>query len=237
MTDGSAFIKAKKYVEALAQEKVSGEKEITGPCITISREAGAGSGLIANRIIASLLPFCKNPNAAWAVFDKNLIEKVIEDHNLPKQIAKFFNEEKKSFFEETMNEILGIHPPLLKLYNKSTQTILQLAIKGNCIIIGRGANLITSSLSNVFHVRLVAPLELRIMNVQEFYGNSKKEAEEFVNKEDAKRNAFIKEYFNKNASNPHLYHLVINTGQVSLDEAAFIIAKSVRIKFARYFSE
>ncbi len=237
MSENSAFVKAKHYVETHVHDSETGRKGTIGPCITISRETGAGSGLIAEKLIQLLSPLSKDQNAPWAVFDKNLIEKVLEDHHLPKQIAKFLGEEKKSLLTQTMNEVLGVHPPLLKLYHKETETILHLAHVGNCILIGRGANIITASVKNAFHIRLVAPLELRIKNVQEFYGNSKNEAVDFVKKEDAKRNAFMKDHFNKNAADPLLYHMIINTGYFSLDEVAKIIAESVMTKFPKFFVE
>lgn len=235
MSENSAFVKAKHYVEIHGHESETGRIATAGPCITISREAGAGSGLIAEKLIMQLSPLSKDQNAPWAVFDKNLIEKVLEDHHLPKQIAKYLGEEKKSLLTQTMNEMLGVHPPLLKLYHKTTETILHLAHIGNCVIIGRGANIITASLNNAFHVRLIAPLDFRIKNVQEFYGNTKNEAVEFVKKEDAKRNTFIKDHFNKNAEDPLLYHAVINTGCFSLDEVAKVIADCVTTKFPKFF--
>lgn len=235
MSENSAFTKAKHYVESHVHDGDAVRKGTVGPCITISREAGAGSGLIAEKLIQLLSPISNDNEAPWAVFDKNLIEKVLEDHHLPKQIAKFLREEKKSLITQTMNEMLGVHPPLLKLYHKETETILHLAHIGKCIIIGRGANIITASINNGFHVRFIAPLELRIKNVQEFYGNTKNEAVDFVKKEDAKRNAFIKDHFNKKAEDPLLYHAIINTGFFSLDEVAKIIADSVRTKFPKFF--
>jgi len=237
MSENSALVKAKQYVESHLHDSDALRKGTVGPCITISREAGSGSGLIAEKLIQFLKPLSKNPDITWAVFDKNLIEKVLEDHHLPKQIAKFLSEEKKPFLTQTLNELLGVHPPLMKLYHKTTETILHLAHIGNCIIIGRGANIITASLNNIYHIRLVAPLEFRIKNVQEFYGNTKAEAVEFVKKEDAKRNTFIKDHFNKSTEDPLLYHSIINTGYFSIDEVATIIAESVRIKFSKFYAE
>ena len=237
MSENSAFVKAKNYVESHISDDEMRHKGSEGPCITISREAGSGSGLIAEKLISLLKRSGKNPNREWAVFDKNLIEKVMEDHNLPKQVAKFLGEEKESFITQTMNEIFGVHPSTLKLYHETTETILRLAQIGNCIIIGRGANIITASLKNAYHIRLVAPIELRIKNVQEFYGNTKAEAVEFVKKEDAKRSVFIKDHFNKKAEDPLLYHTIINTGYLSLDEVAKIIAESVKIKFPKFYAE
>ena len=46
---------------------------------------------------------------------------------------------------------------MLVLVHKTAKTILQLAEMGNVIIIGRGANVVTAHMNNIFHVRLVAP--------------------------------------------------------------------------------
>jgi len=235
MSENSAFVKAKHYVESHSHDSEALTKGTHGPCITISRETGAGSGLIAEKLINLLQPISLSIQKEWAVFDKNLIETVLEDHQLPKQIAKFLGEEKRSLLTQTMNEMLGVHPPLLKLHHKAAETILHLAHMGNCVIIGRGANIITASLKNAFHVRLVAPLEIRIKNVQDFYGNTKQQAVEFVKKEDVKRNAFIKDHFNKNAEDPLLYNVMLNTGTFSLDEVAACIAESVKVKFPKFF--
>lgn len=227
--------KAKIYIERHSQESdVSHNKQI-GPCITISRQAGAGSGIIAEKLIDLLKPNSKLSKEEWAIFDKNLIEKVIEDHKLPKQLAKFMGESEEPFLLQVMNEVFGIHPPLIKLQRKTTETILRIANKGNCIIIGRGANFITSYLKNCFHVRLVAPTELRIKNVQEIYGNTKQDAIDFVNSEDKKRNKFIEEHYHKDASNPIFYDLTINTGLLSIDETASIISSAVMAKFNKFF--
>jgi hypothetical protein len=236
MQQSGSLEKAKHYIESHSKDSDVRRQSQQGPCITISREAGAGSGLIAEKLVNILKPLSNYPDSEWGIFDKNLIERVIEDHHLPNQLGKFMGEEVKPFLTEIMNEVFGIHPPLIKLEHKTTETILRLAFIGNCVIIGRGANLITAYMKNCFHIRLVAPLEVRIKNVQDFYGNSKQEAIDFVKSEDRKRNKFIEEHYHKKADDPLLYHLILNTGLLTLEEVSENIALCVRNKFKQFFT-
>ena len=150
---------------------------------------------------------------------------------------KFMSEEKTSIMNSMLNELLGIHPSRLKLYHKLSKTIYQLAELGNVIIVGRGGNIITASLPNAYHVRLVAPLNLRVENAQKLYGFDKKETYHFIKREDNSRKELIKKYYHKNIDDPLLYHLTINTNLLSFDDVAEIIAKLVIKKFPNKFNK
>ena len=54
--------------------------------------------------------------------------------------------------EAIVEEVLGLHPSGWTLVQHATQTILRLAGLGRAILVGRGANIITARLPNVFHV-------------------------------------------------------------------------------------
>ena len=71
-------------------------------------------------------------------------------------------EDKYRHLSSAVNVLLGLHPSQWSLLHKTTETVLQLARMGKIIIVGRGGNIITLKLKNVFHVRLIAPLENRI---------------------------------------------------------------------------
>ena len=58
---------------------------------------------------------------------------------------------------------------------------------------------------------------------------------EMAKERNDKRAKFIKEHFNKNAEDPQLYHLIINTGWVSIEETAEIISDAVVTKFPNFF--
>lgn len=238
MLVSGAYEKAKLYIEAHSKEKEElDRKKIKvepGPCITISRQTGAAAGEISDLLI-DILKSKSKKTAEWAVFDKNLIEKVIEDHRLPQKISDYLTEEKHSFLNSMMNEIFGIHPSPYRLVHKTTKTILQLAQIGNCIIVGRAANIILRDLKNTYHIRIIAPLKKRIKQVQSYYNYSEEEAKKFIEEEEDKRREYVKHYFHKNIDDPSLYDLVINTERHTTEETARILAEAIMIKLKDYF--
>ncbi len=234
------FEKAKLYIEShpkISEELVVKNKiNNPGPCITISREAGARADVISEKLVAFLQKYYTDNQAPWTIFDKNLIEKVIQDHHLPQSLSKLMEEEKYSAVKSLMIELLGGQPPIFTLIHKTTETILQLAQLGNVIILDRAANIITSKLHNTYHVRLVAPLEYRIEHVRELFNYNRMEAIDFIKHEDHDRKDFVQTYFHKDISDPLLYHLTINTQTISDDEAVDLIGNSIVKKFPEMFS-
>ena len=142
-------------------------------------------------------------------------------------MARFLAEDRISEIEDTVDELFGLHPPSWTLVRQTTETILHMVELGKVIIIGRGAGVITRNLDYVFHVRLVGSLETRLEHVQKYYKMGKKEAQEFIHREDRGRRRYLHKYFNQEIDDPLLYHLVINTDLVSHLKAARVIGDTL----------
>jgi cytidylate kinase len=169
-------------------------------------------------------------SADWAYFDKELLRKVAEDHHLPERVQKFLNEEKRPILNQMLNELLGIHPPIMELVHKMARTILNLAEFGNVIIIGRGSNLITNHLSNTVHFRFIAPLNKRNEDLQKSKNISRDWAQKIIIKEDENRKGFLNRVFKKDIDDPTIYHAVINMSKYSENELVKIIESIVKNK-------
>ena len=193
--------------------------------VTISRDTGSGGHLVAEDL-AEQLQF-HYQGGPWMVFDRNLLEKVLEEHHLPARLARFMPEDRVSGLEDTLDELFGLHPPTWTLVEKTSDTILRLAELGNVIVLGRGGNIITSKLEHVFHVRLVGSLEHRIQFIQADRKLSKQEALALITREDEGRRKYLKRYFHKDIDDARLYHLVINTPAVGCATAAKLIAHTM----------
>jgi cytidylate kinase len=222
-----SFEKAKKYIET--HSKVNVEKT-PGPSITFSRETGAGADIVSRKLVDLFRPYQKPGELEWTVFDKNLIEKILSDHNLPDRLAEFYEERKQSYLQSFVNEIFLGHSSF-DVVSKTAKTILQLVNKGNVIIVGRGATIIASGNDQVFHVRLVGPFEKRVNHVMEVYDLSRSKAVEFTKKEDKVREIYFRNLFHKDINDPLLYNVIINTGLCSYDEAAELIKHAVVKKY------
>lgn len=236
MLTKGAFEKAKNYVES--HHKFSEDKKLYwGPCITISRQTGAGADKVSDSLVRFFECYKKENSPQWTIFDKNLIQKVLEDYNLPHQLAEVMEEKKYSAIISMANELLGGQPGIWDLVHKTIRTILQLAQTGNVIIIGRGGNIITARLKNAFHVRLVASMEDRIKHVQEYYQLDRTKSIEFIKKDDIARKSYLMNYFNKNIDDPLLYHITINTTILHYEEAAQLIGRLVVQRFPDMFAK
>jgi cytidylate kinase len=196
------------------------------PSITISRMTSAGGRTVASKLIELLQPLAPS-DCSWTIFDKNLIEKVLEDHHLSKRIAEFLPENRKSLLAEFVENMRGIHPPTSKLVEQTVETIWNLAQGGYVVLVGRAANVITEKLDNVFHVRLVGSLERRISRTVEVYDMGRDEAREFIRSQDAAKRDYMRQYFGRDIDDPLLYHMVINTDGISYESAAQMISEAV----------
>ncbi|HZW40626.1 MAG TPA: cytidylate kinase-like family protein [Ignavibacteriaceae bacterium] len=221
LTQG-AFEKAKHYL--MSQSRTEQQQSVPHPCITISRQTGAGADILSKYLLDYYNNNRMSEENEWIVYDKNIIEKVIEDHHLPKAISELLNEEKHSHIQTLLNDLLGV-PNSYSLVHKTSQTLMQLAKIGNCIIIGRGSNIVTAGLDNVVHIRLIASKEDRIKHVMDLYKMSKSGAEDFMLKEDNLRRKYLQVSFRKDIEKPENYHMVLNTSMLSMNECRELVVK------------
>ena len=215
------------HLQPTGEGQVFRENEAPLRAVTISRQAGSGAHAVAEKLASRLQAQTSREAPPWTIFDRNLVDKVLQEHNLPERVAKFMPEDRTSEIADTMEELFGLHPPSWLLVRKVTETILHLAELGNVILIGRGAAVVTANLSHVFHVRLVSALEKRVQRIQELNHLSKEAALKFIHEEDRGRERYLKKYFKTDVDDPLLYDLMINTDRISHDQAARIIADAV----------
>jgi len=197
------------------------------PMITISRQAGAGGHQVGEQLVATLRQRAPSGSPPWTLFDRNLVEKVLADHDLPKGLAALMPEDRVSEISDTMDQLFGLRPSSWSLVRKTADTILHLAELGNVVVIGRGANIITSALDNAFHVRLIASPDARVARIRESEHLSRQAAEMFVRDTDDARRRYVKKYYGEDIADPLLYHVVINTDRMPPSEAARLIADAV----------
>jgi cytidylate kinase len=214
------------YLQAQALGPVTG-RGIRPLAITISREAGAGAITIAEMVRQRLTAAEAAPSSSpWAVFDANLANQVLKDHQLPPDLARFMAEDARLPVDAIVEEILGLHPSGWTFVQHTTQTVLRLAGLGHSIVVGRGGNIITARVANVFHVRLVASLVTRIRHSAEYYHLSEGEAAKFVREQDQARRRYVRRYFNAEIDDPTLYDVTLNTGRMGFVRAAEVIAEA-----------
>jgi cytidylate kinase len=222
--------KCVSFIEAEFRPKGRGVEVSPGPTITISRMTGAGGHTVASAL-AEYLQACAPGRPRWTIFDQNLVETALEDHNMQTYVTEFMEERHRSMLRDSVEEWIGLHPSSWTVTQWINATILQLAQAGNVILIGRGSTVIASKVKTAFHVRLVGSLEKRIERVEKIYGFDRKGAASYVKNKDEGRRKYLKDNFDADIDNPFLYHMIINMDLMGHDEVARLIGDEVLRRF------
>lgn len=202
-------------------------RERRRPVVTVSRQTGAGGNAFGEALCAWLEKEQPKGLGPWAVVDRELVDKILEDEALPERLASWSPEDHLAGISFVIEELLGLHRASWRPVQETTETILRLAGLGNVVIVGRGANVILGHHPAAFHVRLIASLESRVAHMAELRGSSRKAARAWVEAEDKARQRFIRRYFQVDVADPLLYNLVINVDRVPIDEAARVVGEAV----------
>lgn len=192
------------------------------PFITISRESCSGGSRLA-QLLAEQLNTGIPPGAAWSIFGGNIINQMLQSNHLPEDLARFLPEDKVPEVNAAIGEMVGLHPSLWDLMQKANETMRRLAMNGQVILVGRGANFATAGIAGGIHVRLVAPPDYRATYYAQRFGVSETDALVHNAKCDAARRRYVSAHFNARVENPAAYDLVINTAQVPLTEAVQLV--------------
>ena len=96
--------------------------------------------------------------------------------------------------------------------------VAAIASHGDAVIVGRGANFLIPPQDRL-SVRVIAPLETRVINVAKEFGVTREEAKRRVINRENRRAAFIRQSFNADVADPKNYDLVINTHRLDMDAA------------------
>jgi cytidylate kinase len=100
------------------------------------------------------------------------------------------------------------------------------------VFVGRGAQFLLPA-DRGLAVFLVAPLEMRIDRIRELRNCSAADAREYIRETDKGRSDLVKNYFNHDIGDAHLYDLVINRAHIGIEEAAELIVDQCRRRFPR----
>lgn len=195
--------------------------------VTISRQAGCGAQAVAEHLARYLQQHSPPHGATWTVFDRNLMNQVLADHNLPGHLEKLLPEDRVSAIEDTLAEIFGVRPTAKTLVQQTAETMLKFAELGNVILIGRAGNLVTAKMPHVLHVRLVAPLNDRIERIIRDDHKTPADARKFCIEEEQARARYVKTYYNADVNDPLAYHLMLNTSLLGCEATARLIGEAV----------
>jgi cytidylate kinase len=111
-----------------------------------------------------------------------------------------------------------------------SETIVALARHRSGVIVGRGGHLILDA-HRTLRVRCFAPVEQRVAYIAERDGLTLDEARVKVARVDEERRAFYAKHFQCDITSPLGFDLLLNTGEMSLEECATTVSALFRARF------
>ncbi len=109
-------------------------------------------------------------------------------------------------------------------YQQSIRAIIMdIARQKDAVILGRGAQVVLKDHPSALHVRLIAPLDLRVKNLMRQYHISAQQARARLEASDRYRQEFYRRIFHVDWEDPTLYHLILNTGLIGAERACDLI--------------
>ncbi len=194
--------------------------------VTIARETGTGAPRIAARVCELLNERHGGGDQPWLAYDKNLVEKVAEEHELAEDVIRKLDEHDQNALDEIFAAVTG-QQTLHSIGMKTARTIRGLAKNGRAVVVGRGGAVILAGIPHSLHVRLVAPLEWRVRQWAKANGVDPAEARERVEQLDRERGDYVRATLNHDPNDARLYDLVINVQAFTTEHAAQVIARAV----------
>ena len=199
--------------------------------VTVSREFGAGGSDFAREL---------GDHLGWPVLDQDIIRRVAERLQLKVGTVERLDEHPPSWLARVTSALL-IAPPELpvgidtahmlhmdSVAETAQNVLVEAAENPPLIIVGHSGQNIFATRPGTLHVRLVAPLESRVERLRARFGWDHDTAAERARHIDADRAAYAQRYYHREWGDPLLYHVVIDTGRVSIAEAVKMIEAMTR---------
>ncbi len=203
--------------------------------ITISRQFGAGGKTLGENIAQRL---------GYAFADEDIIQKIAElakvspgwvesvekeaGGRLSRMISRMVS---KPLIEKILKDERGYIDEQIYL-DYLVVLISQMADEGDVIIMGRGSQYILNDMEEAYHVLLINSFDNRVRFIEEHYEMTEHRAVQLVKAQDKRRANLYHKLGKQDYDQPDLYHLVINTSRVSIEDASRLIIRMVQQKGA-----
>jgi cytidylate kinase len=94
------------------------------------------------------------------------------------------------------------------------QLMRELAERGDAILVGRGGSRILRDEPRAFHVRLVAPVPVRVRRVMEYRWVQESIAKKLIADSDSRKSNFCESYLGADWTSPLEYDVTVNSGRL-----------------------
>ena len=188
--------------------------------VTITREFGSGGRTIAKKLAEEL---------GYDYYDYELVQKIAHESGFAEGFIEEFGEEVStggffSFFGNNWGA-LNIND---QLYFAERKVILELAEKGNCIIVGRCADYILKDRKDTLNVFIYADMEWKKDRIVNLYGETDVDIEKRILEKDKRRKAYYKYYTDRKWNRAANYHISLESSELGIDTCVEILKSIVK---------
>lgn len=166
--------------------------------LTLARELGAGE---------NSFPMVLGEWLNLHVWDRDLLEQEATRLGMPTAELEKIDEQPAGIFQR-------FRPGSLyqRYFEALGQIMNELAARGDVLLVGRGGSRFLRDHPHAFHVRLVAPLSVRVRRVMEHRWVREGPARKLIAASDEQRGRFYESYFGASWADPLEYHVTVNSG-------------------------
>ena len=192
--------------------------------ITISREFGSGGRTVGKMVAEKLGIPC---------YDQEIIQKIAEESGYCEDFVAEHSEHAAygnwlsnafAFRDYYGNSIQD------KIWFAQLKTIVELANKGPCVIVGRCADFILKETADCLKVFIHADPKARAQRIVEQYGESTQAPERRLKDKDKRRAAYYQMYTDQKWGDNKNYDIALSTSSLGIDKCVDIIVELYNIK-------
>ena len=198
----------------------------TPPLVTISASYGAGGSRIGPAVAQRLGVEFLDRAIPTRVADRlgcSLDDALAHDESLGDAIGRLASS--FALLPELAGAMVQAGVLAGEDYRRETETLIrEHASEGGAVILGRAAAVILRDHPDAVHVRLDGPPQRRVAQAMELEGFTKSDAERLRRDGDRAREAYVRHFYGRDARDPALYHLVIDSTGSRTETVVEVIA-------------
>jgi len=194
--------------------------------ITISRQFGSGGRTVGHMVAEALnIPFYDKELVEQVALESGFAPKFVEEHgeHSPGKTLLSY-----AFAPQGIPGVMNGMSTADFLWHIQCSTILQLAEKGPCVIVGRNADYILKDRKDVLHTYIHADMDFRADRIVRLYGESEKSPATRLQEKDKRRKVNYQHYTGRTWGDADNYDISLNTAVIGIEKAAQIIIDLVK---------
>ena len=189
--------------------------------ITIARQHGSAGREIARELAERL---------GYRCYDKEIVDEAAENSSICPELINSFDEKRVSPFMIQSSQYPGMsHGIGLNIQVASAQfdVIRRIAEKGDCIFVGRCADYILRSRTDMVRVFIMGDYQSKIKCIMDRQGVTEEAAKKKIKEVDKDRSSYYKYYTDQVWGDVNNYDICVNSSRIGVDGTVDMIIEYI----------